>query len=158
MDITLVWFISALVGTLGYRLFVKFDWTNKFWFLYDVPTVPVASGFAGLWLIIGFGGDWGSAFPILTLFLVVVGLASGAQFRGWPLSGHLAVITFVSALTPWNEVSPNWLLPLAPFSLGLVLWIRTFKPQSPVMAKRLPTVTGILTGCFCALLAVYFLG
>lgn len=136
----------ALVGTWGYFRLYAPDWRNRYCLLYDVPTLPVAFAFAGETLYWLLTENRAEAWPRLAALLLAVGCAAGAQYRSWPLSGHLTVAVTVGVLTAADDRNALLWRLLALLPIVLLIGIRTFRPQSALMGDRANTRTGIVLG------------
>lgn len=79
---------------------------------------------------------------------------AGAQFGGRPLSGHLTVALTVGIQEATDRRNGMMLRVFAVTPIAMLLFIRTFCPQTPLMGSVVNTCTalllGTLLGCFAA--------
>jgi len=144
---TVLWrLVFAVVGTGGYGLLYRPGWSNLFLLLYDVPTLLLSFSFAGNVLrnlFVSRSAGHGALLGVLLLALVC---GYGAQYRSWPLSGHLTVALTVGIIEAGNRQNPPSLKGAALLPAALLVLIRTFWPQSEWMGNRLNTVVALLVG------------
>lgn len=135
--------VFAVAGTGGYWLLFRPEWRNPFLLLYDVPTLGLCFSLVGrLGLQEARRGDvvrW----PLL---LMALGLALGVQYRGWPCSGHLLWVWMVALLEAGDVQNPLWFRFTVFVPALLLILIRTFRPQTPLMATHANTVNALLLG------------
>ncbi|HLK57597.1 MAG TPA: hypothetical protein VKU00_13615 [Chthonomonadaceae bacterium] len=138
--------VMAVLGTAIYYMVNAPDWRNRFLLLYDIPTLPVAFACAGELLFRLASGERAAAWIRLIGLLVAVGCGAGAQYKAWPLSGHLTVATTVALLQLSSVRDPlAWrLLSLLP--ILLLIGIRTFRPQTALMGNTFNTCSGLILG------------
>jgi hypothetical protein len=149
--------IPALVGTAAYQRIFRPDWRNPALLLYDVPTLLVAFSFGGAALNRIAARDSSQGLVRLVALLVAAGLASGAQFRDWRLSGHLTVAMTVALLEGGDASNPLWLRVIVWAPVACLLLIRTFRPQIPLMADRFNTVSALIIGGIIGAAALFIL-
>jgi hypothetical protein len=137
----------AVVGTGGYWLLYRTDWRNPFLLLYDVPTLGLSFSLGGsvvgrLILQEARSGD----VVRLPLLLTALVLALGVRYCGWPFSGHLLWAWTVALLEAGDAQNPLWFRFAVFVPALLLILIRTFRPQIPLMATHAYTVTALLLG------------
>jgi hypothetical protein len=128
------------------------DWSNIFLLLYDVPTLGLSCSLAGsmigrLVLQEARPGDvvrW----PLL---VIALWLALGVKYRGWPFSGHLLWAWMAALLEAGDPQNPLWFRFAVFVPAALLILIRTFRPQTPLMAIHANTVTALLVGTLLGL-------
>ena len=152
-----VWrLILALLGTLAYYMLNMPEWDNPYFLFYDIPTLPVAFACAGELMFQLSAGEKSYAGIRLAGLLVAAACGAGAQYRSWPLSGHLTVATTVALmqLSAQREPLPWRLISLLP--LLLLLGIRTFRPQTTLMGNTFNTISGVLIGALIGGITVWY--
>lgn len=138
--------LFAALGTGGYWLLHRPDWSNPFLTLYDVPTLLLAFSYAGA--ILGDlcrGASSAHVVRLVGLFCVLV-FADGAEYWAWPISGHLTVAVTVGLMEAGDALNPRWLRWSALLPSVLLVLVRTFWPQSELMGIWLNTVTALFVG------------
>lgn len=138
--------ISAVAGTLLYYQLFHPQWGKLWWTLYDIPTLPVAFGFLGAILTRLQRGERRRALRELTVLGIATLFGAGAQFGCWPLSGHLTVALTVGIQEATDRRNPLWLRAFALAPVAMLLFIRTFCPQTPLMGNRFNTCAALLLG------------
>jgi hypothetical protein len=137
---------AALAGTVLYYYDLRLDWSNPLLALYDAPTLCIAFGFGGSALYrLGTGARREGGVKLAALLLAVF-FASGAEYRSWPLSGHLTVAVSVGVQEAADRQNPLWLRGAVLLPILLLVAIRTFWPQMPQMDSPFNTVAGLLVG------------
>ena len=138
--------VLAVAGTLLYYQLFHPQWGKLWWTLYDIPTLPVAFGFLGAILTRLRSGERRRALHELIVLCIATVCGAGAQFGNWPLSGHLTVALTVGIQEATDRRNPIWLRAFAVTPVVLLLFIRTFCPQTPLMGNRFNTCAALLLG------------
>jgi hypothetical protein len=142
------WRLSwAVLGTAGYWLLRRPDWTNPALLLYDVPTLALSFSLAGSVvgrLVVRQARKGDRA--LLALLTVLLGMALGVEHLGWPFSGHLLWASASAVLECGDRQNPRWFRVAALMPAVLLVGIRTFCPQTPLMGTRAYTVSALVLG------------
>lgn len=139
--------LIAACGVGIYWLIFRPNWANPYLFLYDVPTIAFACLYAARLFPTASSGahqvDAAAAAALLSACL----LGWLAQYWAWPLSGHLNVATTAALLECGETRDPRWFRAASWSPVVLLVLIRTFRPQSELMANRFNTVSALVVGC-----------
>lgn len=146
--------ILAIAGPLLYYQLFHPQWDRIWYLLYDIPTLPVGFGFFGGILARLIGGERRRALRELAVLGTAVVFGAGAQFGGWPLSGHLTVALTVGIQEATDRRNPRWLRLCALTTIAMLLFIRTFYPQTPVMGSLFNTCAALILGTLLGILAL----
>ena len=146
--------IVAVAGTLLYNRIFHPQWDRLWWMLYDIPTLPVAFGFLGGILTRLQEGERRRAVRELVILGIATAFGAGAQFGHWPLSGHLTVALTVGIQEVTDRRSPLWLRVFALTPIAMLLFIRTFCPQTPLMGNVFNTCAALTVGSLLGLIAL----
>jgi hypothetical protein len=138
--------ILAFTGTLLYYHLFHPQWNRLWYLLYDIPTLPVVFGFLGAILTRLRSGERRRSLPELIILGIAVGFGAGAQFGNWPLSGHLTVALTVGIQEAADRRNPVWLRALSLIPVVMLLFIRIFCPQTPLMGSLFNTCTALAIG------------
>ncbi len=138
--------VLAVAGTLLYRHLFHPQWDQVWYLLYDIPALPVAFSFFGATLIRLRSGERRRAIRELVLLGIAVGFGAGAQFGGWPLSGHLTVALTVGIQEATDRRNGIQLRLFALSPVVMLLFIRTFCPQTPLMGNVFNTCAALVIG------------
>ncbi len=129
------------------------QWDRPGFLLYDIPTLPVVFSFAGAILARFRRGEIRRTLPELVSLLLATILGAGAQFGHWPLSGHLTVALTVGMQEAADRRNRPALRGIAFAPVVILVCIRTFWPQTPLMGSAFNTVSALCLGTAMGLIA-----
>ena len=146
--------MAAVAGTLLYRQLFHPQWDRPGFLLYDIPTLPVVFSFAGAILARFRRGEIRQTLPELISLLTATVLGAGAQFGHWPLSGHLTVALTTGIQEAADRRNSPALRVCALSPVLILVCIRTFCPQTPLMGNAFNTVSALCLGTALGLIAL----